>query len=122
MLIKVSVEADLVADLGGAEIDPGFIHVRTNLAQKIGVDILFQGDVFGIAQVRVGLVLDVLARGVRWPVAEIGQHALLALKIAKRQRFEHFSQLVALEPVNLLDDLFSLVILPADRIIDLVLL
>lgn len=53
-------EADLVADFGGAFLNPGIRGVRQHLAVDEGLDAAFfqEGDLLGVVQVAVGFVFD----------------------------------------------------------------
>ena len=58
--VEVAGEADFVADLDGVGLVPGVGGVREDFALQEGLNAagLGQRDLLGVAQVRVGFVLD----------------------------------------------------------------
>ena len=51
----MTVEGDLVADFGLVVIDPGIGSVGLNFALEVGLHILMQRDVLGVAKVAIRL-------------------------------------------------------------------
>jgi len=52
--VEVAVEGDLVADLGFVGVDPGVGSVGQHLAFEVGLDVLAERDISGVAQGGVG--------------------------------------------------------------------
>ena len=57
--IEVTIERNLVADLGFALVDPGIGNVRQHFALEVIVDVFLQRHVLGVAQFGIGFGLAV---------------------------------------------------------------
>jgi hypothetical protein len=80
MLIEVFIEADLITDLGLRQVDPGLLYMGPDLAPEIGMDILLEWHIFGVAQIGVRFILNIFALVIRRPVAKILQVFRVAVK------------------------------------------
>ena len=58
MKVRVFVEADFVADFNAVDVDPGFGYVRLDFALEVGMDAIFEGYAFAIAQVDSEAAID----------------------------------------------------------------
>ena len=109
MAVKVFIKADFVADFNAVDVDPGFGYVRLDFALEVGVDAVFEGYAFAIAQVAGGLKGEVLVRGVCGVVAEIGQLGWGAVELG-----EQAIKLGALELEAAFDDFLGAGVVPAN--------
>ena len=70
VLIEIAGHGDLIAHLGLGPVDPGVGGVGQDLPGEIGVDVLGERDVFGVAQGGIGHRLALFQHGVSGFVAQ----------------------------------------------------